>query len=149
MRTLMLLFCFLLTVCAVGQVDSAAKAVEDTWMQPRSDGRMFHSLPPPVNVVNGGAALDYAGAVKRDALWLKLVGVGVGAALWTQNEQVGYVVGGLAFSYSMVLDFRSSKSTGEAGRLLRSGYSINERYDLVPDSIDDGARERLIPQRYR
>ncbi|HRH68902.1 MAG TPA: hypothetical protein PLB89_05275 [Flavobacteriales bacterium] len=160
--TTLLLFCVLLCGVAEAQVDTTAKviyhpdpidsltkAVEKTWMQPRTDGRLWHELPPPANIVNGGYAIQYAGMAKRDARWMRIVGIGLGAVLWTQNENVGYAVGGIAIGYSTVLDFRSSKSMGEAGRLLRNGYSVNERYDLVPDSIADGVRERLIPQRFR
>ena len=161
MRTL-LLFCILLSSAAMAQVDttakviyhpdpqdSLAKAIEKTWMQPRGDGRIFHTLPPPANIVSAGYAIDASGINKRDALWLKLASVAAGAVIWTQNETVGYVVGGAGLSYSLVLDFRSAKALQEGGNLLKSGYSINEKYELLPDSISDAVPERMMPQRLR
>lgn len=151
MRTHILFALLMLSTppASVAQADSAAKAFEATWMQPRTDGRLWHELPPPANIVNAGFAMEHSNAVRRDARWLRLAGAAMGAVLWTQNRAVGYAVGGAVLSYSVVLDFRSTRSGREAGRLLQLGYTVHERYDLVPDSLDDGLRERLIPQRFR
>jgi|GEM_PF-6852382 hypothetical protein len=149
MRSIICLVALLIGLGMTAQVDSTARAVEATWMQPRTDGRLWHDLPPPANVVNAGFALEYAGHVKRDARWLRAAGTTIGAVLYTQNPVVGMVVAGASWLYGEVLGFRASKAEAEAGMLLKLGYSVHERYDLVPDSLDDGQREMLVPRRYR
>lgn len=144
---ILFLFCFLAVAVTAqsdsARVDSVAKAIEATWMQPRGDGQIWHSLPPPQNVVTAGTAIEAAAHMGRDAMWLRLATTAVGAVMWTQNKNVGYAIAGAGWGYSLVLEFRKFKSLGEAGRLLQSGYSINKRYELMPDDMGPDELRRL------
>jgi hypothetical protein len=131
------------------QRDSLRKAIEATWFTNNTDGRMYHQLSPPGNIATAGIHQQESAFYRRDALWLKLAGLAAGGLMYTQNKTVGLVIGGAAVSYSWILDFRSTRSQGESGHMLKSGYSIHEKYDLLPDSIADGDRSYLILRRFR
>lgn len=135
---------------AYAQPDSTAKAIEDTWMQPRSDGRLSHDLPPPGNVVTAGYAIHHKAITARDAWWLRLGGAAVGAVFYAADAQhrlgAPLAIAGACFTYSIVLDFRGNKSLNYAGDHLRSGYNVHTRYDIIPDSEGQGPHVRLLLQ---
>lgn len=149
MRTLLLPLLLLCTpVCA--QVDSTAKAHERLWLgTPPGDGRMAHQLPPPMNLVNAGGFMIYAGQNHANAWWLRVIGATVGGVLYTQNETVGLVVGGVAVGYSIRIDLRAARYERNAGVLLQSGYRIDERYELVPDSVGQAPPMRMVPKNWK
>lgn len=119
-------------------------------MQPRTDGRISHDLPPPANVVVAGYALVHTATTRRDAWWLRLGGAALAGALYAADEEhrlaAPLAIAGACFTYSIVLDFRGNKSLRYAGHHLQSGYNVNTRYDIVPDSQGEGPHTRLLLQ---
>ena len=91
----------------------------------------------------------YAGENRRNAWWVRLIAAGAGAALYTQNETAGYLVGGLGFLYSVRIDLRAARYERNAGLLFQSGYRLDNRYELVPDSIDQQPPRRIVPKSWR
>lgn len=149
MRTLLLpLLLVCTTLCA--QVDSTAKAHERLWLgNVPSDGRMSHELPPPMNLVNAGGFMIYTGQNHANAWWLRLIGGAAGAILYTQNEAAGLIVGGGAMAYSIRIDLRAARYERNTGVLLQSGYRIENKYELVPDSIGQEPPMRMVPKNWK
>lgn len=106
----------------------------------------WHDLPPPMNIVNGGFLLEHAATTGRDATYVALAGVAVGAVMYTQNSAVGGAIGGLSLGYALRLQLRSKKSMRKAAQLFQIGYRAENLYDVVPDSIDAHPHLRIIPK---
>jgi hypothetical protein len=114
--------------------------------QPLADSRLgkWHDLPPAMNVVNAGFLLEHGATTRRDATYVALAGLAVGAVMYTQNAAVGLTIGTLSVGYSIRLNLRSCKSQRTAARLLQLGYRAEYLYDVVPDSIDAHPHLRII-----
>lgn len=144
-----LLLC--LPLFSVAQVDSTQRAYYDSlWLNTRSDGRISHDRPPPGNVVAAGYALVHKATTARDAWWLRIGGALVGGLLYAADEErrlaAPLAIAGACFTYSVALDFRGNKSVRYAGHHLQSGYSVNTRYDIIPDTEGVGPHVRLLLQ---
>ena len=138
-------FVLLLASGAVAQSDSLAKAAEKEWMRPATDGRLWHDLPPPANLVHAGDYLQHSGRMRSTGTWVTLAGVLVGGVLATENEGVGLSVAGASAMLGLHFNLRSSRSLRKAGSFLQSGYRIENRYEIIPDSIDQGPHLRIVP----
>jgi hypothetical protein len=142
MKTLITILLALLATSAIAQRDSTTGA----WMQARThDGKLWHDLPPPANVVHAGMQTVHASRMKDRSLLFALIGGAAGGVLWTQNEHVGKAVVGVSLGMSLVYQFKGNRSQRHGGVLLMSGYQITERYELVPDSVDVGPHMRIAP----
>lgn len=151
MKHLLLLLAMGAQLCAPAQVDSTQRAYYDTlWFNTRNDGRISHDRPPPGNVVAAGYALVHKATTARDAWWLRIAGGLVAGTLYALDDEkrlaLPLAIAGASFTYSVVLDFRGNKSLRYAGYHLKSGYSVNTRYDIVPDEIAVGPHTRLLLQ---
>lgn len=111
-----------------------------------ADSRLgkWHDLPPPMNIVNGGFLLEHSATTRRDATYVALAGLAVGAVMYTQNPAVGLGIGTVAIGYSIRLNLRSVKSQRKAAQLFQIGYRAEYLYDVVPDSIDAHPHLRII-----
>lgn len=135
----------------IAQTDSTSRAYHDSlWLRQRSDGRISHDRPPAANVVASGYALVHSATTRRDAWWLRIGGALLAGTLYAADEQrrlaAPLAIAGAAFTYSVVLDFRGTKSLRYAGYHLKSGYSVTTRYDIVPDELGEGPHTRLLLQ---
>jgi hypothetical protein len=151
MKTLALLLLLCSQLCAHAQVDSTQRAHYDSlWLRQRNDGRISHDLPPPANVVAAGYALVHQATVDRDARWLRIGSIALGTVLYLADDEqrlaAPLTVAGIGFSYSIALNFRGTKSERYAGHHLQSGYSVNTRYDIIPDEVGEGPHTRLLLQ---
>lgn len=106
----------------------------------------WHYPPPPMNMVQAGQMLDESGRIQRDAVYVMMAGVLVGAVLYTQNEPLGLAVGGLSIGYGIRLDLIANKRTRKAGAWLIQGYHGGNTYDVVPDSVEQTVPVRVTPK---
>lgn len=151
MRTLLLpllLFC----APAVAQVDSTVRETTPPkeWLGGlHIDGRSWHDLPPPGNMVNAGYFQVAAAKTHTARTWVLVLGGIATAILHNHNETVGQVVGGMTLGAGVYLDLRGNNSLKKAGLLQQSGYRIDERYELVPDSIGAEPNRLFVPRNWK
>lgn len=134
-----MLFCFV--------VPARAQEPPSTWMQPATDGRIWHDLPPPANLVNAGLLLEHDARMQRSGLVVAVLAGTAGAIMYRHNEQVGLGIAGTGLCAGLYLNLRGIESRRRSGKLLQSGYQITNRYELVPDSVEPGPHMRIIPRR--
>lgn len=108
------------------------------------DGQFWHDLPPPANITNSGLLLERSSVSERNALYTLLVGATAGMIIGQQNEAVGWTIGGAALCAGVTLDLHGLHLQRRGAQLLQLGYNVNTIYDLVPDSVDDAKRQRLL-----
>lgn len=108
------------------------------------DGRMYHALPPPMNITNGGLLLDKAAQQQQKALISVLGGTALGAVFYGQNRNVGSAIAGAGLCVGVCLQFDGLHLQRRSAMLFQLGYHVETRYDLVPDSVDDLHRSRII-----
>lgn len=137
----------LATTTGMAQTDSAAKAHEREWMRPATDGRMYHQLPPPANLVNAGLFLEHDARMQRTGIWSALIGGAASAVLWEHNPDVGRSLAAASGTSLLYFTIRSNRSRRKAGTLLQSGYRIDHRYEIIPDSVEVGPHMRIMPVR--
>lgn len=142
MRTILFALCCLLVLCSYAQRDSTT-AIEPRYL---NDGKLWHELPPPMNLVNAGLLLQHDGYMQRDATYVAIAGLAAGALLYTENQAVGGAVVVASFSVSFHLHLRGAQSRRKAGQLLQNHYSVLMDYDIVPDSIDAVRPHRIKPR---
>lgn len=135
----------LLATGARAQPDSLAKMAEREWLRPATDGKLWHELPPPANLVHAGDYLQHSGNMGQSALWTAVITGAVGAVLHTENPDVGRAVWALGGGATLYFTHRKHRSLRKAGSFLQSGYRIDKRYEIVPDSIDQGPHLRVVP----
>lgn len=137
----------LVATTGMAQTDSTAKAHEREWMRPATDGRMYHQLPPPANLVNAGLFLEQDARMQRTGLWAALIGGAASAVLWEHNADVGRSLAAASGTSLLYFTIRSNRSRRKAGTLLQSGYRIDHRYEIIPDSVEVGPHMRIMPIR--
>lgn len=147
MKTWGTLTLMLVATTGTAQPDSTAKAHEREWMRPATDGRMYHQLPPPANLVNAGLFLENDARMQQTAWWVALIGGAASAVLWSHNPDVGRFTAASSGGAVLLLLHRSANSRRKAGLLLQSGYRIDNRYEIIPDSVDVGPHLRIMPIR--
>lgn len=134
---------FLTSWPASAQVDTTAR----TWLQQPYDGRLWHDLPPPANVVTAGLLLEHDARMQRSAVWGIVAGSAAGTLLYLQNRDAGLGVIGASIGLGLYFDLRGIESRRRAGALLQSGYRITNRYEILPDSVAPGPHLRIVPIR--
>lgn len=137
--------CLVLSTGTSAQADSLARAAERSWMRPATDGRLWHDLPPPANVVNAGAFITDAGNKGQTALWTAIACGTVGAVFHRHNADASRAIWAVGGGVSLYFLHRHNRSLRRGGALLQSGYRITQRYEVVPDSIAPGPYLRLTP----
>jgi hypothetical protein len=144
MRSIPVITLMVAASMANAQTDTTRHARWTNQAAMHRDGRGWHDLPPPMNIVNAGFLLEQSATTRRDATYLTLTGLAVGAVMYTQNTAVGIGIGALSLGYSLRLDLRSLKSQRKAAQLMQLGYRAENLYDVVPDSIDAHPHLRII-----
>lgn len=147
LRTVPVITLILTATLATAQTDTTQHARWTNQAAMHRDGRGWHDLPPPMNIVNAGYLLEDAAVCRRDATYLSLAGLLVGGVMYTQNPAVGATIAGGALVYSLRLNLRGLKSQRMAARLMQLGYRAENLYDVVPDSIDAHPHLRIVPKR--
>ena len=69
----------------------------------------------------------------------------VGGVLARETGGVGPTGAGACLIGGVHFNLASSRSVRKAGSFLQSGYQITNRYEIVPDSIDQGPHLRIVP----
>ncbi len=110
------------------------------------DGRMYHQLPPPMNVVNAGILTERSADARQSATLALLAGTLTYFILEPHNRTAAISTGTIGVGFSVVFNLRSARHERIAGQLLMCGFSAQERYDLVPDSVDNHRRSRILPR---
>lgn len=100
------------------------------------DGRGWHELPPAMNIVNGGVLLERSAMMQRDATYVAISSLAVGALfLDFDSKPQATAIGSAGIGLSLVVHLRAIKFQRRGARFLQLGYNVKRLYDLVPDSI--------------
>lgn len=110
----------------------------------------WHDLPPPVNLVGAGYNLEHAVKSRKAATIGLVVGGALTGILATTKGSSGtaapLVAGGLTLGFGLGLNLHSLKWEDRAADLIKCGYSPDELYEMVPDSVGDARpRKMRIP----
>ena len=111
------------------------------------DGRNFHDLPPQMNIVGAGFNGEHGAKMQRASIYTILAGaVMTGTILHVQDGDQGpapLVMGGLFLGAAVHLNLRGLKWEQRSYKLMQMGYTPNEYYDTLPDSVSTGDRAKL------
>lgn len=112
-----------------------------------SDGKLWHDLPPQMNLVGAGFNGEHGIRLQRAGVYAILSGAAIaGAVVYAQDGDQGpapIVIGGLLTGLGVHLNLRGLKWEQRSYHLMQMGYSPNEYYDTLPDSLSDKDRSRL------
>ena len=99
-----------------------------------------------MNVVNAGILTERSADARQSATLALLAGTLTYFILEPHNRTAAISTGTIGVGFSVVFNLRSARHERIAGQLLMCGFSAEERYDLVPDSVDNYRRSRILPR---
>lgn len=111
------------------------------------DGKSWHSLPPQMNIVGAGFNGEHGAKLQRASIYTLITGVAIGGMIAAaQGDDLGpepLIVGGLCVAGAVHLNLRGLKWEQRSYKLMQMGYTPNEYYDTLPDSVSAGDRAKL------
>jgi len=111
------------------------------------DGKSWHDLPPQMNLVGAGFNGEHGAKLQRASIYTLISGVAIGGMLAAvQGDDLGpepLIMGGLCVVGAVHLNLRGLKWEQRSYRLMQMGYTPNEYYDTLPDSVSAGDRAKL------
>jgi len=109
--------------------------------------QLEHSLPPQMNLVGAGLNGEHGTKLQRASVYTFLAGAAItGMMVYAQDGEQSpgpLVLGGMFLGVGIHLNLRGLKWEQRAYRLQQMGYSPNQYYDTLPDSVSAGDRARL------
>ena len=110
-----------------------------------------HQMPPPINMVGAGFNLEHAAVSRKAATYAFMAGGALTGILATANGTKGtaapWITGSLTMGLSLSLNLHGLRWEDRAADLWQCGYSPDQLWETIPDSLGQGALRKVsIPR---